>query len=310
MQTFTNLFPVWVILAGVFGLIYPPALTWVGGDLITILLGVIMLGMGLALTFDDFKRVLRVPWQILPGVVLQYTVMPALGFSLAWLLQLPRDFAVGLILVCCCPGGTASNVISFLARLNLELSVSMTAISTILAIAMTPLLTTMLVGDRMEVDAAGLFIDTFIVVLLPVTLGLLLNRYFNVFARRIQPIAPPIAVIAIALIVGSILGKRRADLLESGHLLLLAVVTVHTMGFLLGYFLSRLFVPRQSARTISVEVGMQNSGLGAKLAESNFSAHPLVALPSAISALTHCILGSICVAMWRRDSAATMDASE
>ncbi|MCB1175525.1 MAG: bile acid:sodium symporter family protein [Leptospiraceae bacterium] len=298
-QSFTNLFALWVILAGVIGWFWPAALGWVNGSLISILLGLIMLGMGLNLSPADFQRILRKPLPVLAGVLLQYTLMPALGFTMAWLFQLDNELATGLILVAACPGGTASNVITFLARANLELSVSMTALSTLLAILMTPLLTTWLAGNRLDIPTAGLLLDTLLVVILPVSAGIILNRFLRQRMATIRIAAAPIAVIAIALIVGSILGARREAMLANGWQLVLAVAGLHAAGFGLGWLAGRVFGDRNTARTISIEVGMQNSGLGAKLADSNFPAHPMVALPSAISAMTHCILGSLAVLLWR-----------
>ena len=298
-QRFTHAFPIWVVGAGVLAMIYPPALTWFSGPFITYGLGVIMLGMGLTLTGQDFKRILIYPKWILLGVVLQYTVMPFAGLALANLFELPKMMAVGLILVASCPGGTASNVVAFIARANVALSVTMTAISTLLAIIMTPLLTDYLVGSRLDVDAWKLFIGTVKVVLIPVLLGVGLNTFFHKATEKVLPIAPPIAVILIALIVGSIIGQGKAEIIAAGLNLFLAIGLLHLIGFVLGYLISQLLLKdEQVARTISIEVGMQNSGLGVVLAKQNFG--QMATIPGAISALTHCIYGSIAVYFWNR----------
>ena len=287
-------------LAGAVGLLYPPALTWfVELGLITPGLQLIMWGMGITLKLEDFARVLRRPGPILLGVMLQYSVMPLLGFAMANVFALPNAFAVGLMLVCCCPGGTASNVIAYLARADVALSVSMTAVSTLLAALMTPSLTTFLVGNRLDVDALGLFKSTALVVLVPVLLGLLMRHYLPKLSDRLIPIAPPIAVLMIVLIVGAVLGKQNAAVIAAGPQLLAAIVSTHTLGFALGLALGFLGGQRAVARTISIEVGMQNSGLGAVLARTNFS-DPLVVIPSGISAIVHCILGSAVAALWSR----------
>lgn len=299
-QMFTHAFPVWVIGAGMLAMFYPPALTWFHGPWITYGLGVVMLGMGLTLTTDDFKRILIYPKWVLLGVVLQYSVMPFAGWFLADLFELPKMLAVGLILVACCPGGTASNVIAFIAKANVALSVTMTAFSTLLAIMLTPFLTDLLVGSRLDVDAWKLFIDTVKVVLIPILLGLMLNTFFHKTAEVLLPVAPPVAVMIIALIVGSIIGQGKTEILAAGINLFLAVGLLHLFGFLLGYFISRLLLKNgQVARTISVEVGMQNSGLAVVLAKQNFA--QMVTIPGAISALTHCIFGSIAVYFWTKD---------
>ena len=296
-----NLFPLWVLLASISALVHPAWFTWFSGPWITWGLGVIMLGMGITLTTEDFTRVLQFPSWVMVGIILHYTVMPFSGWALAKALHLPDNYAVGLILVACCPCGTASNVVSYLARANVALSVTLTTLSTMIAVAMTPLLTAELAGSRMAIDAWGLFGSTLQVVLLPVTLGVILNRFFPKLTAHATKVSPAIAVIVIALIVASVLGAGRDQVLVVGPRLLLGVVGLHVSGFLFGYLLSRLWHQRESvARTISIETGMQNSGLGAVLARKHFPAGSGVDIPSAISALTHCLLGSALAALWRR----------
>jgi BASS family bile acid:Na+ symporter len=264
-------------------------------------LGIIMLGMGITLTAEDFTRVLKFPSWVAAGVILQYTIMPLAGWSIAKLLALPDNYAVGLILVACCPGGTASNVVSYLARANVALSVTLTTLSTIMAVVMTPWLTAALAGSRMPVDAWGLFTSTLQVVLLPVAVGIFLNRYAPRLTAQAVRISPSVAVIVIALVVASVLGAGREQVLNAGAQLLFGVILLHVCGFGLGYLLSRLWNRSETvARTISIEVGMQNSGLGAHLARSHFPAGSGVDIPSAISALTHCMIGSLLAAIWRR----------
>ncbi len=301
MSTFVRLFPLWVTAGGVIALVWPPAFTWfLDWNLVTPGLQIIMLGMGLTLELEDFTRVLKAPAPILWGVVLQYTMMPLLGWTMGVVFDLPTPFAVGLILVCCCPGGTASNVITYLAKADVALSVSMTAVSTLLAALCTPLLTAWIVGNRVDVDAWGLFVSTVKVVLLPIALGLAMHRFTPKLTERVLPFAPGAAVVMIVLIVAAILGARREAVLGSGLSLVAAVFSAHFVGFLLGFLLGGMAGGfGKVARTTSIEVGMQNSGLGAVLAEGNF-ANPLTAIPSAISAIFHCILGSILAAYWSR----------
>jgi BASS family bile acid:Na+ symporter len=310
MTAFVRLFPLWVTLGGVLALVYPPSFTWfLNLGLITPGLQIIMLGMGLTLELADFSRVLRTPAPIGWGVLLQYTVMPTLGWAMGHVFALPTPFAVGLVLVCCCPGGTASNVIAYLAKADVALSVSMTAFSTMLAALCTPLLTTWIVGSRVEVDGWGLFLSTAKVVLLPVAVGLFLRHYLPRLTARLLPIAPGAAVLMIVAIVAAILGAQKDAVLESGLSLLAAVVTTHLLGFLMGYVLASWGSHDSSvARTTAIEVGMQNSGLGAVLAQAHF-ANPLTAIPSAISAITHCIIGSACAAWWSRRPPERVEAS-
>lgn len=286
----------------------PATATWFQPTWIPYFLALIMLSMGLTLTAQDFVRILEGPGTVLLGVALQYLVMPLLAFGLARMFKLPIDFVIGLVLVGCCPGGTASNVVCFIARLNVALSVTLTTFSTLLAVLMTPLLTTWLVqsasesltGTAVEVNTFGLLIKTFQVVILPVTAGIAFNHFFHKQVERIAAYTPFLAVLSIVFIVDSILAAKKEALLESGVSLLGAVVILHFMGFLLGYGLSRMIRTRdQDARTISVEVGMQNSGLATELARSNFAAFGLATVPGAISALTHCILGSLMAGLCR-----------
>jgi BASS family bile acid:Na+ symporter len=297
----TRAFPVWVLAASLGAVLWPPAFTWFSGPFIAYGLGLIMLGMGLTLRIEDFTRVARYPSWVLTGLVLQYTVMPATGWVLAKLFRLPAPLAVGLVLVACCPGGTASNVISYLAKANVALSVTMTALSTMAAVVMTPSLTQVLAGSRMNVDGWGLFVETLKVVVLPVVLGALLNRFAPAFTRKATVVSPLVAVLLIAMIVASILGAGLSKIAEGGLRLVGAVLSLHLSGFGLGYLLSRMLSRNESvARTVSIEVGMQNSGLGAHLARSNFPAGLGVDVPSALSALTHCVYGSLVAAVWQR----------
>ena len=301
LSRLTSAFPLWVLAAGVAALVRPTWFTWFSGPLITVGLGVIMLSMGMTLGFDDFRRVGRERARVLPGVVLQYTVMPALGWGLGYLFALPTPFAVGLVLVSCCPGGTASNVIAYLARADVALSVTLTALSTALAVLMTPILTALLAGSRVDVPAAGLLLSTVQVVIVPVAAGALLKWRFPRAVDRVLPIAPLVAIVAISLIVGSVVGGGRERIIEAGPRLVLAVVTLHSLGFLrLGYLAGRLALRREvAARTVAIEVGMQNTGLGVVLAQQNF-ANPLVAVPSAIASVFHSLVGSLAAAWWRR----------
>jgi len=303
-----NAFPVWVVLGAGLALWEPATATWFQPTWIPWFLAIIMLSMGLTLTAQDFARILEIPGTILLGVALQYLVMPLLAFGLAHLFKLPIDFVIGLVLVGCCPGGTASNVVCFIARLNVALSVTLTTCSTLLAVLMTPLLTTWLVqsasetltGTAVEVDTLGLLIKTFQVVILPVTAGIAFNHFFHKQVQRIAAYTPFLAVLSIVFIVDFILAAKKEDIMESGASLLWAVVILHFLGFLLGYLLSKTLGTRdRNARTVSVEVGMQNSGLATELARSNFAAFGLATVPGAISALTHCILGSLVAGLCR-----------
>ena len=303
LERFTTLFPLWTLLGSALALVHPALFTWFNGLWITLGLGLIMLGMGLGLAPDDFLRVGQRPRPALVGVIAQFTVMPALAAAVAALLRLPAPLAVGLILVGCCPGGTASNVVALIARADVALSVVMTSLSTLAAVVFTPRLTEVLASQYVPVDGWLLLWRVLQVVLLPVGCGVLLKQGLPSLARRVEPVMPPIAVLAIVMIVASVVGSQRQLLLDQGLLLLLACVLLHAGGFALGFLLARLTgEPGAAQRTISIEVGMQNSGLAVVLARSGGFASPLTALPGAISAVVHCMLGSALAAWWRRRS--------
>lgn len=300
LNRLANFFPLWVVLCSGLALERPGLFTWFSGDLIVVGLALIMVGMGLTLTVDDVQRVARMPGTALAGLVAQFAIMPCLGWTLARGLHLDPELAVGLVLVACCPGGTASNVVSYIARADVALSVLMTMCSTFASVVMTPLLTKFLAGTYVAVDAAALFRSTLQVVVLPVIAGLLLNRLFPRLVRTINPVAPLVSVMFIALICASIIGSTAQLLKTSGATLFLAVGLLHAGGFMLGYVFARVFgYPEVASRTIAIEVGMQNSGLGAVLARSNFPALALAPLPSALSASFHSIIGSLLAAWWR-----------
>ncbi len=300
LNLFTNLFPLWVLLACGAALFVPAWFTWFDKRWIPWGLAIIMLGMGVTLTVADFRRVLSMPRAIAVGFAAQYLIMPFLGWSIARLLKLDTAYAVGLILVACCPGGTASNVVTYLARANVPLSVLMTMCSTFAAVFMTPLLTKLLASQYVHVDALALFLDTVKVVLAPLVIGLGLNHYFPRAVKVALPAAPLVSVVFITLICASIIGQQATNIHESGGKLLVAVFLLHAGGFFLGWCFARLFGYEETIRrTIAIEVGMQNSGLGAVLAKANFPQLPAAPTPCAISAVFHSIIGSLMAAGWR-----------
>ena len=313
----TNLFALWTVLGTAWAWFYPPHFLWVvdgtfrpfDQSLVSVLLGVIMLGMGLTLSPQDFRRVLTMPRAVAAGVGLQFTVMPLAGVSFATLFGLEAGLAVGLILVSCCPGGTASNVVAYLARANLALSVTMTLVSTLVAIVAMPLLTGWLGGVFVEIDRWALFRGMVTVVLLPVIAGVVLNRQFPKVTARLATISPLASVIGVVLIVGGIIAASKPLIIEHAGVLLLALLALHATGFALGYAITRwLGFAETEARTCSIEVGMQNSGLGSTLASTpSFAAQftlpmqaALAPVPSAVSALYHVVIGSLLAAYWRR----------
>ncbi|UGQ29938.1 bile acid:sodium symporter family protein [Acinetobacter calcoaceticus] len=297
-QFIQKTFALWVIVFAALALWQPEFFVWLKAY-IPWILGIIMLGMGMTMTVDDFKGVLQSPKAVLIGVVAQFVVMPGLAFVLCKLFQLPPEIAVGVILVGCCPGGTASNVITYMAKGNVALSVACTSVSTLLAPVLTPAIFYLLASQWLKIDAASMFVSILQVVLLPIVVGLILRIWLKRQVESYIQVMPLVSVIAIVAIVAAIIGGSKAAILQSG-LLILAVVILHNgLGYLLGFTAARFFkLPYADSKAIAVEVGMQNSGLGVALAAVHFAASPITAVPSAIFSLWHNISGPALATYW------------
>lgn len=297
-QFIQKTFALWVIIFAALALWQPEFFVWLKAY-IPWILGIIMLGMGMTMTVDDFKGVLQSPKAVLIGVVAQFVVMPGLAFVLCKLFNLPPEIAVGVILVGCCPGGTASNVITYMAKGNVALSVACTSVSTLLAPVLTPAIFYLLASQWLKIDAASMFISILQVVLLPIVVGLILRTWLKRQVESYIQVMPLVSVIAIVAIVAAIIGGSKEAILQSG-LLILAVVILHNgLGYLLGFTAARFFkLPYADSKAIAVEVGMQNSGLGVALAAVHFAASPITAVPSAIFSLWHNISGPALATYW------------
>jgi BASS family bile acid:Na+ symporter len=284
----------------------PEHFTWFLGEIpgtelkwVPLGLGIIMLGMGMTLTFADFREVLTMPKWVVLGVVAQFLIMPLIGLGVATIFSLPAEFKLGIILVSCCPGGTASNVVTYLARGNLALSVMMTMCSTLLAIGLTPLLTKAYASAILEVDAWSMVVSMVMIVLLPIMVGLVLNSLAGKRLEAIKKGSPLVSVFVIVLIVAAVVGATKSNIQAHWQTLLPAVFIVHAFGFALGYLWGKVFgLKEKECRTFSIEVGMQNSGLGSQLAKTHFTL--MAAAPCAISAFYHCMIGSFLASLWRR----------
>ncbi|MFC1390707.1 bile acid:sodium symporter family protein [Acinetobacter pittii] len=297
-QFIQKTFALWVIIFAALALWQPEFFVWLNAY-IPWILGIIMLGMGMTMTVDDFKGVLQSPKAVLIGVVAQFVVMPGLAYALCKLFNLPPEIAVGVILVGCCPGGTASNVITYMAKGNVALSVACTSVSTLLAPILTPAIFYLLASQWLKIDAASMFISILQVVLLPIVIGLILRTWLKRQVESYIQVMPLVSVIAIVAIVAAIIGGSKAAILQSG-LLILAVVILHNgLGYLLGFTAARFFkLPYADSKAIAIEVGMQNSGLGVALAAVHFAASPITAVPSAIFSLWHNISGPALATYW------------
>lgn len=301
LHKLTLLFPLWMILAGAVALSWPEWLILLNqGSVVVLILAFVMLCMGLTLTFDDFRRISLMPKVVATGFVAQYSIMPLLAWAIADTLDLPPHFAVGLILVGCCPGGTASNLVAYIAKADVALSVVMTVCSTLAAVILTPVLTQLYASALVPVDTWMLFKQTLQVVILPVVLGVLLNRWVPRLVQYVMPVAPLLSVFGVCVICAIVFAAHAESILKYGIELVLATALLHGSGFLIGYHFARFFgYHSQSARTISIEVGMQNSGLAIVLAKQAFPMLPLAPVVGAISVLTHSLLGSLLAVLWR-----------
>lgn len=259
-----------------------------------------MFGMGLTLSPRDFHVVLRRPKDILIGCLAQFTVMPLLAWLLAQVFQLPKELALGVILVGCCPGGTASNVITYLAKGDLALSVGMTATSTLLAPVLTPLLVWLMAGTMVDVDTFGMLQSIVYVVIAPIVGGLLCQRYLPDVTKSLVPYLPAFSSIVIALLVGIVVSHSAGQLLVGGLLVVLAVMAHNLFGLAIGFGIGRMLrLEKPKCVALSIEVGMQNSGLASSLAVLHFAAFPLAAIPGAVFSVWHNISGALAAKLFQ-----------
>ena len=283
-----------VLAAAVLALVFPDVLQQIRPTVINYLLGVVMFGMGLTLNLQDFKIVFSRPKDVIIGCLAQFTIMPLLAWGLARTFQLDEALALGVVLVGCCPGGTASNVITYLAKGDLALSVGMTGVSTLLAPFMTPLLTWALAGKSVNVNVVGMLLSILWVVILPIVIGLIAKWIWPKFTEKATDYLPAISSIAISLIVAIIIGANAGKLLAGGLMIVLVVVLHNLCGLSCGYLIGRLLkLSEPKKRAISIEVGMQNSGLASSLATIHFAAYPLATIPGALFSVWHNISGSM-----------------
>ncbi|TDL30789.1 bile acid:sodium symporter family protein [Jeotgalibacillus sp. S-D1] len=291
-------FAVWVIAAALLAFFVPGIFSAFGGY-ITILLGIVMFGMGLTLKPVDFKVVAKRPIPVVLGVLAQFVIMPLGAFTIAFVLNLPAQLAAGLVLLGSVPGGTASNVMVYLAKGNLALSVAMTSLSTLLAPIATPLLLLLLVGQWMPVDALAMFTSIVQVIIIPIVLGFVIQRLAPKAVEASLSVIPLISVVAILIIVGVVTGANGPNVISAGWIVFAAVFLHNGFGLLLGYLIAlALGLKEDDRRAISLEVGMQNSGLGVALATAHFS--PLAALPSVWGAIWHNISGPLLATIWSK----------
>jgi BASS family bile acid:Na+ symporter len=294
----TRRFPYLAVLASAVAVYYPQYFVPLKPAIVP-LLGVVMFGMGMTLTLESFKAVVRQPALVGLGVGLQFLLMPFVAWVVALAFRLPPQLAAGLVLVGACPGGTASNVICYLARGNVALSITLTAVSTLAAVFMTPVLTWLYVGQSVPVPVAEMLVSILKIVIVPVTLGVVVNTWLGSRLTRLRHLFPAISVLAIVLIIAIIVAINRPQLASLVLPVVFSVMLHNLAGLAGGYWLPRwLGHDETTCRTLAIEVGMQNSGLGVALAMKYFSA--AAALPGAVFSIWHNLSGATLASYWAR----------
>lgn len=308
LKKFTSLFPLWAVLLSAVAYVYPEYFA-PHSNLIVPFLSLIMLGMGVTLSVDSFLSVLKRPYVVFLGTLMQYTIMPLAAWIVCLALNLPADLMTGMILLGCCPGATASNVICYLAKGDVALSIVLTSISTLIAFLATPFLTWLFIGQTVEVDVTGMIVSVVNIVIVPVVLGLAINYFFEARIKAVRDIFPAISAAAIVIIIAIIIGTNSENLKQSGLLVLLAVVLHNGLGLAGGYGVAKaLKLSEKEARTLAIDVGMKNSGLSVALAIKHFTA--AAALPGAIFSIWHNLSGAFLAGKWAKETVPDIDKSE
>lgn len=292
-------FGIIAILFLILGFTMPENFKWVlskvgGISVLTFLLGIVMFGMGTTLSVKDFVLVFKRPRDVFLGAVAQFFIMPFLAFSLATIFQLDPALTAGVILVGTCPGGTSSNVITFMSKGDVALSVTMTSVSTVLSPILTPAITYLLIGTKIAFDPVGMFLSIVQIVIVPICLGVAVKTFLPKLAAAATDYTPAISSIAISLIIAGVIGASKNAIVANFGIILLVVILHNCLGYALGFVVARLTgLSWKKAVALSIEVGMQNSGLAVGLAKAHFAAMPAATVPGAIFSAWHNISGAM-----------------
>ena len=290
-----------ILIIAVLSLFFSSNFLWIKTSYINYLLMVIMFGMGLTLKASDFALVFSHPKEIIWGAISQYLIMPLLAFSLSYSFHLDSALMAGVILVGTCPGGTASNVITYLSKGDVALSVCMTSVNTLLSPILTPLITYLMLKTTVETNIWAMFLGIINVILVPIILGIIVNKFYSEFTKKITKILPGVSVIAITFVIASVVSHNAQKILSTGSIILLVVILHNISGYVIGFFAGKLLkLNNAKIKAFSIEIGMQNSGLAASLANSTFPLTPEAAVPGAIFSVWHNISGAILAAIYRR----------
>lgn len=290
-----------VLVVAALALFVPGTCLWIQTSWVNYLLMVVMFGMGLTLKPEDFILVFKKPKDILLGCVAQFTIMPLLAFALGKVFGLEAGLLAGVILVGTCPGGTSSNVITYLSKGDVALSVGMTSVNTLLAPFLTPAITYLLLRTSVTVDVLGMFVSIIKVVIVPIALGFVINRFFGKFTAKAADILPLVSVAAITLIVAAVVSHNSARILETGAVVFVVVILHNLLGYACGYLLGKILkLPVSKKKALSVEIGMQNSGLATSLAGTAFPDLAMATVPGAIFSVWHNISGAILANIYQK----------
>ena len=290
-----------VLLGAVFSFFFPSVTSVIRTSWVPFMLGLVMFGMGLTMQPEAFAVVFRRPKDVILGSLCQFTIMPLLAVGLSFLFKLPPELAVGVILVGCCPGGTSSNVITYLSHGDLPLSVGLTSVSTLLSPLLTPWLFKLYAGTYIPVDVWMMFLSIIEVILAPIALGLLVRKFLPVLTEKAAPYLPAFSSVVIICIVMAVVSVNVPKLHSCGLLVILVVILHNFFGYILGFVVGRLAgFPMPECVTVSIEVGMQNSGLACSLAATNLPSMVMAGLPGAVFSVWHNISGAIIARIYSR----------
>lgn len=290
-----------VLVIAALALFVPASCLWIQTSWVNYLLMIVMFGMGLTLRTEDFVMVFRHPKDICLGCIAQFTIMPLLAFALGKIFGLEAGLLAGVILVGTCPGGTASNVITYLSKGDVALSVGMTSVNTLLAPLLTPAITWLLLRTSVSVDVLSMFISIIKVVIIPIALGFIINKFWGKYTEKVVECLPLVSVIAITMIVAAVVSHNSARILDTGAIVFIVVILHNLLGYGMGFLLAtvlKLRLPQKKA--LSIEIGMQNSGLATSLAGSAFPDLAMATVPGAIFSVWHNISGAILANIYRK----------
>lgn len=291
-----------VVLATLFSLYYPQVgLNLVKTSWVVYILGIIMFGMGLTVRSSDFKELFVHPKFVLIGILAQFIIMPLIAYGLVKGFHLPLGLAIGVVLVGTCPGGTSSNVITYLSKGDVALSVGITSCTTLLAPFMTPLLTKLLIGQEIDVNVVAMFLSVVKVMIVPIALGVLVHKFLPKITKKLMDLLPMVSTLGIVAIVIAVVSTSASNIMANLGIILLVVVLHNLVGYLFGFLVGRTVTNDTSkVKALSVEVGMQNSGLATSLALTHFATQPLAAVPGALFSVWHNISGGILASIYAR----------